>query len=153
MARRRELAALLALAASGDSLGAIDAGGGRDRAPDDRRRHPRRALEAVCTPTAGTDLVLEPVADGLAQPVLITAPPGDRRLFVVEQPGRIRIVEDGRLLPEPFVDISDRLITLKNEKGLLGLVSTRTGRGRAARGEIYLVTRDRGRLFHIAAQP
>ncbi len=121
MSRRRELAAVLALAACGDSLGAIDAGGRRDgpRPVDGATRGD--ALEAACTPTAGSDLVLEPVADGLAQPVLVTAPPGDRRLFVVEQPGRIRIVEDGRLLPEPFLDLTDRVSTVPSEQGLLGL--------------------------------
>jgi glucose/arabinose dehydrogenase len=121
MSRRRELAALFALAACGDSLGAIDAGGRRDgpRSIDAATR--ADALEAGCTPAAGTDLLLEPVADQLAQPVLVTAPPGDGRLFVVEQPGRVRIVEDGRLLPEPYLDLSDRIVMLPSEQGLLGL--------------------------------
>src|SRR5262249_61179717 len=42
------------------------------------------------------------------------------RLFVVEQGGRIRIVRDGRLLPAPFLDLSDRL-RAGGERGLLGL--------------------------------
>ncbi len=55
------------------------------------------------------------------RPVLVTAPPGDtRRLFVVEQAGRIRVVEDGEALPQPFLDIVDRVL-LTNEPGLLGL--------------------------------
>src|SRR5688572_11353591 len=100
MVRRRELAALIALAACGDSLGAIDGAPRRDgppRAPDAATR--ADALAAGCQPVAGSDLLLEPVVDGLDHPVLVTAPPGDRRLFVVEQTGRIRIVDEGRLLP------------------------------------------------------
>ena len=54
------------------------------------------------------------------RPVLVTAPAGDPRLFVVEQPGTIRIVnEDGTAVPRPFLDIRDRVF-LTNEPGLLG---------------------------------
>ncbi|MYC19230.1 MAG: PQQ-dependent sugar dehydrogenase [Gemmatimonadales bacterium] len=47
------------------------------------------------------------------------APPGDARLFVVEQTGRIRIASaDGRLLDDPFLDLSGRVGTAP-EGGLL----------------------------------
>ena len=56
-----------------------------------------------------------------AQPVSITAPRGDRRrLFVVEQGGRIRVVRGGRKLRRPFLDISRRVVS-GGEQGLLGL--------------------------------
>jgi glucose/arabinose dehydrogenase len=42
-------------------------------------------------------------------------------MFVVEQAGRIRIAENGRLLQAPFLDISDRVDSNGNEQGLLGL--------------------------------
>lgn len=42
-------------------------------------------------------------------------------MFVLEQPGRIRIVENGKLLAAPFLDISDRVESGGNEQGLLGL--------------------------------
>src|SRR6185369_3505128 len=42
------------------------------------------------------------------------------RLFVVEQPGRIRIIKDGTLAATPFLDISDA-ISSGGERGLLGL--------------------------------
>jgi glucose/arabinose dehydrogenase len=55
------------------------------------------------------------------RPVLVTAPPGDPRLFVVEQGGAIRVVEpDGAVAPEPFLDIRDR-VHFSSEPGLLGL--------------------------------
>lgn len=67
-------------------------------------------------------LQLEPFAEGLIEPVKI-ANAGDSRLFVVEQPGRIRIVQpDGTLLATPFLDIQDRVNNSGNEQGLLGLV-------------------------------
>ncbi|HRN19187.1 MAG TPA: PQQ-dependent sugar dehydrogenase [Trueperaceae bacterium] len=62
---------------------------------------------------------LVPVADGLKQPVSITNA-GDSRLFVVQQGGQIRIVKDGALLKDPFLDISDRTRS-GGERGLLGL--------------------------------
>ena len=62
---------------------------------------------------------LEPLAQGLAQPVAVTTP-GDGRLYVVEQGGTVRVVQDGTLLPEPFLDLRDR-VRSGGERGLLGL--------------------------------
>jgi glucose/arabinose dehydrogenase len=64
---------------------------------------------------------LEEVVDGLAAPLAVVSPrDGSGRLFVAEQGGTIRIVEDGRLLPEPFLDVSQE-ISAGGERGLLGL--------------------------------
>lgn len=77
------------------------------------------------TGAAAPALALEPVAEGLVHPVTATAPAGDPRLFVVEQIGRIRIVDEtDQLREEPFLDIRDRLAELYpgfDERGLLGL--------------------------------
>jgi glucose/arabinose dehydrogenase len=54
------------------------------------------------------------------QPVLVTAPAGDERLFVVEQRGVVRVVRDGEVLPEPFLDLRGR-ITASGESGLLSI--------------------------------
>ena len=54
-------------------------------------------------------LRLETVAEGLAAPVYLTAPSGDTRLFVVEQDGRVLVLENGRLRPQPFLDLRDRV--------------------------------------------
>lgn len=70
--------------------------------------------------TAVNGLRATVVAQGLEAPLFLTAPAGDPRLFVVEQPGRIRIVKSGRLLPVPFLDVSGR-ISAGGERGLLGL--------------------------------
>jgi len=61
------------------------------------------------------------VAEGLEHPVYVThAGDGSSRLFVVEQPGRIRIVKEGRLSASSFLDITDR-VRHAGEQGLLGL--------------------------------
>jgi glucose/arabinose dehydrogenase len=63
---------------------------------------------------------LEVVAEDLSSPIYAIAPAGDPRLFVVEQTGTIRIMEEGAFLPEPFLDIS-REVSCCGEQGLLGL--------------------------------
>jgi glucose/arabinose dehydrogenase len=61
------------------------------------------------------------VAEGLEAPLGIVSPrDGTGRLFVVEKPGRIRIIQDGNLLPDPFIDLRDQ-INDPVEAGLLGL--------------------------------
>ncbi|MGF1614620.1 MAG: PQQ-dependent sugar dehydrogenase [Gammaproteobacteria bacterium] len=58
---------------------------------------------------------------GLQQPLFLThAGDGSRRLFVLEQPGRIRILLQQQLLPRPFLDITER-VRAGGERGLLGL--------------------------------
>ena len=88
-------------------------------------RHAHAQESAALTPQLGaTDpptLALASPVSGFTQPVVITnAADGSGRLFVVEQPGRIRIVKNGSLLPTPFLDISTRL-SAGGERGLLGL--------------------------------
>ena len=62
------------------------------------------------------------VSTGFQRPVDIqNAGDGSGRLFVLEQPGRIRIIQDGQLLETPFLDVSDRVNDSGNEQGLLGL--------------------------------
>ncbi len=61
------------------------------------------------------------MADGLASPLYVgSAGDGSGRLFVIEQEGRIRVIRDGRLAAEPFLDLSAR-ISSGGERGLLGL--------------------------------
>jgi glucose/arabinose dehydrogenase len=69
-------------------------------------------------PPARPPVVLEEVLTGLSRPTFVAAPPGDPRLFVLEQSGRIRILSDSNL--ETFLDISD-LVGSGGERGLLGL--------------------------------
>jgi glucose/arabinose dehydrogenase len=57
------------------------------------------------------------IATGLVAPTAMALSP-DGRLFVAEQEGRLRVVEDGALLPTPFVTVS---VDSAGERGLLGV--------------------------------
>jgi len=72
------------------------------------------------TGSAAGKLRLAPVGRFEA-PVYITGAPGDtRRLFVVEQAGRIRVVRGGKIASSPFLDIRN-LVTSGGEQGLLSV--------------------------------
>lgn len=109
------------------------------------------------------DLSAEVVASGLENPLHLTSPPGDDRLFVVEQPGRIRVVDGGTLLAEPFLDITGQ-VTSGGEQGLLSVAfhpefSTNgrfyvnyTGPDGGTRVERYLVSGDPNRADPASAK-
>ena len=66
-------------------------------------------------------ITLAPIIEGaFLQPLYLTHA-GDERLFIVEQSGKIRIIQDGTLLDTPFLDIRDRAGSTQLEQGLLGL--------------------------------
>jgi glucose/arabinose dehydrogenase len=63
-----------------------------------------------------------PVISGMASPVDIQFPDdGSGRMFIIEQDGRIRIIENGGMLDPPFLDIISKVDSQGNEQGLLGL--------------------------------
>jgi glucose/arabinose dehydrogenase len=66
------------------------------------------------------------IAGGFDLPVFAAAPTGDPRIFVVEQTGRIRIIESassGNVLGTPFLDLSGKIAFFggDDERGLLGM--------------------------------
>ena len=79
---------------------------------------------AVCAgvPTvAGTAIHSVRIAAGLEKPTAVTAPRLDpNRVFVVEQPGRIRIIENDVLQATPFLDIAGK-VSCCGERGLLSV--------------------------------
>jgi glucose/arabinose dehydrogenase len=88
------------------------------------------ALGALSNPNAGDpakvsetlSFDLTPVvARGLESPLFLThAGDGSGHLFIVEQPGTIRLVVQGVLQDKPFLDIKERVLS-GGERGLLGL--------------------------------
>jgi glucose/arabinose dehydrogenase len=60
------------------------------------------------------------VANGLVRPTDLTGD-GFGRLLAVEQPGDIRVIQNGVLRDAPFLDITDRVGSAGDEQGLLGL--------------------------------
>ena len=73
----------------------------------------------VWTP-ALAQLQTQIVATGLSRPLFVTSPNGDSRLFIVEQGGLIKILENGTVRPTPFLDLSGSVDTA-GERGLLGM--------------------------------
>jgi glucose/arabinose dehydrogenase len=84
---------------------------------------PGTALAPNCEPAEGNvpALTLELVSDGLEQPLFVTGVPGDdTRLFVLEKAGRVRVLVNGELQEQPFLDIGS-LVVNSGERGMLGL--------------------------------
>ncbi|MFQ5746337.1 MAG: PQQ-dependent sugar dehydrogenase [Gemmatimonadota bacterium] len=71
-------------------------------------------------PGPAPTLRLTAIATGLSSPVDLQSPPGDPRLFIVEQSGRILILEGDSVRSTPFLDLTGRVVT-GSERGLLGL--------------------------------
>jgi glucose/arabinose dehydrogenase len=75
-----------------------------------------------------------------AQPLYVTAPPGDpSRLFVVERGGDIRVLVDGRRRPRPFLRVPG-VSTRNAEQGLLSMAFAPDY---ATSGRLYVVFTDR----------
>jgi len=77
-------------------------------------------------PTSNVTPDLQMVADNLVSPVALATPSDDsKRLFIVDQVGKIRVVQaDGSLSATPFLDLTSKMVTLNagyDERGLLGL--------------------------------
>jgi glucose/arabinose dehydrogenase len=75
--------------------------------------------------SAAPQLGLEKIAEGVTSPVAFAhAGDGSGRIFIVEQPGRIVVMKNGKAAPKPFLDLGGRVERLGenySEKGLLGL--------------------------------
>ena len=62
------------------------------------------------------------VAAGFVRPVDIQhSGDGSGRLFILEKPGKIKIIKEGKLLSTPFLDIESKVNDSGNEEGLLGI--------------------------------
>ena len=80
-----------------------------------------RTPAAIPVSVAHSGLRLQRVASGLENPLYVAAPPGDPRLFVVERPGRVRLIKNGALLDTAFLDITGRVNDAAGEQGLLSI--------------------------------
>ncbi|HEY7393339.1 MAG TPA: PQQ-dependent sugar dehydrogenase, partial [Gemmatimonadaceae bacterium] len=109
---------------------------------------------AYSAATADFSLRFETVATGLTSPVYVASPPGDPRLFVVEQNGRVRIVSNGTLLTQPFLDVRSRV----NFNGERGLLSIAFHPSYATNGFFFIYFTDtdgniRVERFHVSSNP
>ena len=68
---------------------------------------------------------LETIQTGLSRPILIRASPdATKRLFIVEQTGRIKVLQPGAVVPTQFIDLSAKILvptSTGDERGLLGM--------------------------------
>ena len=85
----------------------------RDTRPTDEDRD-----DAIVTASDGTRVRVEVVATGLEVPWSLAFTP-DGRMLVTERPGRVRVLVDGRLLPEPALALDDAYANA--EAGALGI--------------------------------
>jgi glucose/arabinose dehydrogenase len=118
MRSRRAYAVLIAVASAVVAAGCGD--GGDDAGPadgDSAAVSPTQTEPAVGG--GGGGVRLQKVGD-FDRPLYVTQPPGSADLYVVEQPGRIRIVRDGETVSAPALDISDQ-VSDEGEQGLLSL--------------------------------
>jgi glucose/arabinose dehydrogenase len=109
--------------------------------PDDGVRRDQMAtflaraegLTPIVPPPRATP-ILETVVTGLSAPVFLTSPPGDDRLFIVEQRGTIRVVENDALKSDFFLDLRGST----NNTGEQGLLSMAFHPNYASNGKFYV---------------
>lgn len=85
---------------------------------------PTLTVDYHLPPPTDSLLLTEIIGAGLSAPIgIVNAGDGSGRLFIIEQPGIIRIYDTvtATLLPTPFLDISSLVDSTQNEQGLLGL--------------------------------
>jgi len=88
---------------------------------------PEPTVESSPTPSSpgiedASGYAWQPLAVRFVKPVDIqNAGDGSGRLFVVEQTGRIQVLQAGSPLSEVFLDITDRIGSRGSEQGLLGM--------------------------------
>src|SRR6266567_3409221 len=116
---RRVLLALLVLLAACSSSA-------KHNTASPSTRHADNATTTTTTAkrASSTRVVLTTIASGLNSPVAIAWRAHDPRPYVAEQPGRVRIVANGRALPTPVLSLP---VSHGNEQGLLGLTFSSDG--------------------------
>jgi glucose/arabinose dehydrogenase len=119
MLRRALVLAALLAAVALVACGSHDDRAGAEPSATDAGATTDRPASDATTAAAGRGVRLVKVGD-FDQPLYVTAPPGDRRrLFVVEQAGRIQVLRGGQRAGT-FLDLRS-LVTSGGEQGLLGL--------------------------------
>jgi glucose/arabinose dehydrogenase len=66
-------------------------------------------------------LAFQTVASGLVEPVDVAVPLDDGLMYVLQRSGTVRVVENGRLVKEPFLNLKGFVKSNSIEQGLLGI--------------------------------
>jgi glucose/arabinose dehydrogenase len=146
--RAAALAGLVILAATACSAGSQGSGSSAaptTAAPSTAAPATTRAGSAEPSPTgdlAKARVRLQEVAR-LEAPVGMALRKGDDGVYFIEQTGRVRVLRDGRMDPDPVLDVSSQ-IKAGGEQGLLGIAFSPPG------DFLYLDYTDTGGDTHIA---
>jgi glucose/arabinose dehydrogenase len=125
---------------------------------------PTAATSASGAPVASAgDLIEWPqlkVTGDFVRPVVVTnAADRTGRLFVAEQAGRVRVIQDGGLLKAPFLDVSDRVKCCNGEQGFFDVAFPPNY---AKKGYLYAsyISKTHGKVgdlvvarYHLTANP
>ncbi|RAJ00292.1 glucose/arabinose dehydrogenase [Chitinophaga skermanii] len=80
---------------------------------------------AAEAPAAATTVKLQLVTDHFISPVAMATPgDGSNRLFICQKEGKVWIIENGKLVPTPFLDVAADMVKINeayDERGLLGI--------------------------------
>ena len=139
----RRLALALAVVATATSCTANRTPDGAATAPPISTRTPAMTTPPLtASPTPVAPLAGPPRLQEIGrftQPLYVTSPPGDPRLFVVEKVGRVRVVAGGTVRPTPYLDISAD-VSRGSEQGLLSIAFPPDY---ASSGKVYVDYTDR----------
>jgi glucose/arabinose dehydrogenase len=125
-------------------------------------RYPQLPItpEQVARPGGGGNIAgdvklqLVKVADGLYDPVnVVSANDGSGRLFVVERSGRIVIVKDGKVLEEPFLDITDIVLQAMLEQGMYDIAFHPDFAEKAGLIKLFGISEEVFAKIHTEARP
>lgn len=76
---------------------------------------------ALFSPTFAQNLVANPFATGLEQPIAVVQDPARKDVqYIVQQTGKILVVRSGVVQTTPLIDLSDSIVSVA-EQGLLGM--------------------------------
>lgn len=75
--------------------------------------------------SAGPGITVQLMTDKIQSPVALAVPgDGSNRLFICQKEGKVWIVQNGKLLANPFLDVSSQMVKINpgyDERGLLGM--------------------------------
>ena len=108
------------------------------------RPHLAAALLLLCAQGSAQELMLELVYDGIDTATSVTAAPGESgRLFVTTSGGLVHIIQDGVLLPAPFLDLSGDVSLTE------GIPSLAFHPDYATNGRFFIIHKDASDFSHL----